>query len=952
MEIAIGVVSVQTGDRITGSLAIEVLGDSTMSELIPYPNVRAFVNGLQSRELDFENPVASAEPVVSIISSFYNVRDYFEQSYRTVIQQTFQNFEWIIVNDCSTDPEAIALFESLPERSPKIRTFHHDTNRGLAAGRNTAIQHARGRYLFFMDLDDLLDPTCIEKFVLFLETHPEFSFVSSYSVLFHDRELLWIHGFHEPAEFLDRNGVTGRILYRKADFDELGGFDEDLRFYEDWERWLKAIANDQIGWTIPEFLDCYRHKDKSGLLASAKQNVEEERRVSELMRSRYRDAFETREFSEIVPTRPDFDVRQLRFQFDFENPLDRANEGKRILCFVPQMKVGGSDKFNLDLFGHLQHRGYDLTIAITIPTQHDWYWQFHEITPDIFCLPNCLHDLHWLAFARYIIQSRQIDIVFLSNSYFAYYLLPFLQHEFPDVAFIDYTHTDDPGSYGIGYPRVSCQLAQFLDTEVVASQYLANYYQQLNPETRDKLRVCRINVDTQKWQRDFNKREEIRDRLGISPDAIAILFPARIVPQKRPFLFVDIIAKLVERNLPVVAIILGSDYLYDEMQAKIDKLDLQDTFRILPSATPDEVIGFYSASDILLLPSEYEGISLAIYEAMSVQVPVVAADVGGQAELVTPETGFLVPKGQGDAAEVEAYLNVLVSLVEDANLRDRVGKAARERVVRHFPLAAMVNRMEDIFAEARQLAKTHTPPDINPVLAEESLIWFLEYFEFERRMASQWQKTQSWVEELQKHRDWLEEKYRQEGEQSRQWIQELQTQLERSRDWIEQLEASRNWFESQYQSWKETAQQRQEEIERSQQWNQDLQTQLEQSRQWVEQLEASRNWFESQYQNWKQTAEQTRQELEQARDWSEQLQAGRDWFESQLREWQKSANYYQGELEKTRAELERVQGMAQAERDRAEQLESIITAMESSKFWQARSAWFKLKQRLGLEVED
>ncbi|MGB6295629.1 MAG: glycosyltransferase family A protein, partial [Rivularia sp. (in: cyanobacteria)] len=158
-----------------------------MSTVTPFSTVSEFIQVLQARKWKFYGS-ERCQPVVSIISSFFNAHRYFEPSYQSIINQTFQNFEWIIVDDRSTSPEAIALFQSLPQKYGKIKTLQHPTNRGVAAGRNTAITHATGKYLFFMDLDDLIDSTYIEKCVLFLETHPEFSFVNSYSVGFQTQE--------------------------------------------------------------------------------------------------------------------------------------------------------------------------------------------------------------------------------------------------------------------------------------------------------------------------------------------------------------------------------------------------------------------------------------------------------------------------------------------------------------------------------------------------------------------------------------------------------------------------------------------------------------------------------------------------------------------------------------------------------------------------------------------
>jgi hypothetical protein len=73
------------------------------------------------------------------------------------------------------------------------------------------------------------------------------------------------------------------LLYRKVDFEQLGGFDADLKLYADWERWLKAIANQQQGWTIPEYLECSRS------INSLEQDPWEIKRVTELIQSRYCD---------------------------------------------------------------------------------------------------------------------------------------------------------------------------------------------------------------------------------------------------------------------------------------------------------------------------------------------------------------------------------------------------------------------------------------------------------------------------------------------------------------------------------------------------------------------------------------------------------------------------------------------------------------------------------------
>ncbi len=709
----------------------------------PFDSVSEFIDLLRNREINYRHDRLSNPPAVSIISPFFNDSEHFAAAYQSVIEQTWQNFEWLIVDDCSTEPESLELFASLEQLSPKIKTLRNSENKGPSASRNRAISQAQGKYLFFMDTDDIIEPTYIEKCVLFLEVNPDFSLVNSYSVGFEAEEYWWSYGFNQPQKFIEQNWVTGRLLYRTADFLELGGYHEKLRIYEDWERWLRAIAKGQKAWTIPEFLDCYR-RTHVGLLADGRQKTSENRQIINLIKARYQPFFEANQLGETYIPRPNFEVATLKGKIELENTLQDNNIGKRILCWFPHLVVGGADKFNLDLLTHLKARGYDLTIATTLPSEHTWHAQFYRLTPDIFHLSGFVHDCHWLKLARYLIQSRQIDVVLISNSYYAYYLLPWLRQEFPDVAFIDYTHTDDPGWRGGGYPRVSCQFSDFLDLQIVSSQNLARHYQQLKPETKDKLRVCYTNEEPQKWQPDWLKRQQIREQLAIKPETTVFLFPARMAAQKRPLLLVDIINQLLAQSLPVMAIALGSGELLEPVKAKIEGLNLQSHFHLLPAVSPEDMIGFYSAADILLLPSEYEGLSLAIYEAMSMALPIVAADVGGHRELVIPECGFLLPKGAGDEAEIAEYVKILEPLIKDASLRHQLGSAARQRIIDHFPLTAMVDQMEALFSEAIQLRKQQSQVEFSTAIAEEMLIWLQENVALDFI----WQDLQSRNEEL------------------------------------------------------------------------------------------------------------------------------------------------------------------------------------------------------------
>lgn len=108
------------------------------------------------------------EDLVSIIMPSYNCGDYLEETISSVLAQTYQNWEIIFVDDCSTDgtmPKVMALKE--PDN--RIQVYQNPQNCGAAASRNLALRKAQGRWIAFLDSDDLWEPTKLEKQVKFME---------------------------------------------------------------------------------------------------------------------------------------------------------------------------------------------------------------------------------------------------------------------------------------------------------------------------------------------------------------------------------------------------------------------------------------------------------------------------------------------------------------------------------------------------------------------------------------------------------------------------------------------------------------------------------------------------------------------------------------------------------------------------------------------------------------
>lgn len=113
-------------------------------------------------------------PLVTLAMPVYNVERFVEKSLLSALIQTYRNIEFLIIDDCSTDRSMDIVKKTIENhnRCSAVRIVRHDGNQGLGDTRNTAINEARGEYIYFMDSDDLISPCCIEVLVNYMLDTP------------------------------------------------------------------------------------------------------------------------------------------------------------------------------------------------------------------------------------------------------------------------------------------------------------------------------------------------------------------------------------------------------------------------------------------------------------------------------------------------------------------------------------------------------------------------------------------------------------------------------------------------------------------------------------------------------------------------------------------------------------------------------------------------------------
>ena len=134
--------------------------------------------------------------IVSIIIPVYNVSPYIERCLQSVINQTYTDIECILVDDCGSD-NSIDLAQSFIDGYKGNITFsilHHTKNKGLSAARNTALRHAKGKYVYFLDSDDTITTDCIESLIAKALVYPDVDFVQGN--ILDERASISSYGWH------------------------------------------------------------------------------------------------------------------------------------------------------------------------------------------------------------------------------------------------------------------------------------------------------------------------------------------------------------------------------------------------------------------------------------------------------------------------------------------------------------------------------------------------------------------------------------------------------------------------------------------------------------------------------------------------------------------------------------------------------------------------------------
>ncbi|GAA5985369.1 hypothetical protein JCM10908_006949 [Rhodotorula pacifica] len=664
-------------------------------------------------------------PVISIITATQNPREVILDTAKSVLGQSLQNLEWVIVDDHSTQQSSLDLLKEIAG-DPRVTLLNNRGEKGLSASRNVALRYilsedrrSRGtvpKYMASLDDDDLYEFTALEKVVWMLESNPAWDLGGFYVIKFAASNETVLSGLHSgAANFFSGNFVPNAAVYTSRAVSGSSCRYDTVNFAvggEDWDFWLCLAEHGYWGGTVPEPLYWYRgnpasfRKQRWGNLfvdgfAPLKARIDEKHK--ELVKSgRFPD----------IPARPSRQLDVIEWEPPYDSHLARVD--KSIMFIIPWLYVGGADVGALHQIQIFAEHGYRVTVVCTLyrnPAGLELRPHVLQYTHDVHVLPAFLNAADHPRYIKHLLDSRGIGEVILCNSQLVYEMLPALVEQVPRVKFIDYLHNEAyDGWKSGGYPTYSLLSQRYLSRTITCSSYLRNWLIDRGHFRPGSIGVVKLGIEVSDFSPvDKTKRAKAKkDLLSLDAKTVVISFVGRLDPQKRPELVPDIADQLrkVGNYKPgsFVIVMLGDGDLKDRVKARITELKVDGFIRLL--GTVERPQDYLAATDIFLLPSMSEGISIAVAEAMAMGLPIVTAKAGALPEQLgygegDPSliAGVLIDHKLDAAHDAPLYAKELHQLISHPERRAELGQNGRRNVEATFNWR---DTLEGMFAEVEK----------------------------------------------------------------------------------------------------------------------------------------------------------------------------------------------------------------------------------------------------------
>ena len=204
-------------------------------------------------------------PKVSVIIPCYNQGIYLDEAVESVLNQTLQDFEIIIVNDGSTDVFTNELLKNYSKPKTKVISI---LNGGLSNARNVGIQASQGTYILPLDADDTIAPLYLHEAVELFESNSALKVVYGRAEYFGAKIGEWILPQYKFHDLLFNNLIYCTAMYKRLDYNNTNGYNPNMKYgLEDWDFWISLLETGGEVYKIDSIMFYYRIKENSMIMA-------------------------------------------------------------------------------------------------------------------------------------------------------------------------------------------------------------------------------------------------------------------------------------------------------------------------------------------------------------------------------------------------------------------------------------------------------------------------------------------------------------------------------------------------------------------------------------------------------------------------------------------------------------------------------------------------------------
>ncbi len=550
----------------------------------------------------FKNFEGEPEPRVSVVIPCYNYGRFLPECLQSLAQQTYRDFEVIIVNDGSTDDSLEIAKEMLERYRGRLTiTLLDQENRGLSGARNRGFSLARGCHFFALDPDDMVVPDFLAKTTAALEEQPEIHIVYPGFKHFEAQKYVFLPPDFdlEILKYLDF--IPYCSLYRREVFQSLSGYDEGLPAYEDWDFWLRAAGLDFRFQPIKEPLLLWR-RHQTSMLATLKTG----RELAAKLRLKNRELFD------------ELDLEWARKILDTDELPSYRGKMALIIAdhFYPSM--GGLESFCANLGFELSRLGYATEVA-TLDLRRDcWYhnginiYEFEEKLG-----PYGVSDKPKYQDLKRLIDSSDYELIIIKGDVrnWATWSLPSLEN-LPSILVL--TVNRESVSYLDANPELKRAYVQRLrQARLVISESFHGYDRKFLQENDIPHQVIPPAANYISPSTDF------RRNLGIPQGKKLVIAVGSYCNVKNQLWLVEALKRMPG---DWVLVSMGKDFEPGYLQAVRERAVGDARFIILGPQSEEVVASAMEQADLLVIPSLAESFGIVALEAMSHRLPWVASE--------------------------------------------------------------------------------------------------------------------------------------------------------------------------------------------------------------------------------------------------------------------------------------------------------------------------------------